>query len=98
MVLEKLTAKKLPSHAFITTIDSLSISDCTFGSIEPKAFPVNLMVNATLTNVTVAKVESQAFQNLSFITNLRIIGCRVEEMEKEAITAVVQSIHIEQSE
>lgn len=98
VLLEDLTADKLPSHAFITTIDQLSITNCTFGTIERNAFPVNTIGNVTLTNVTVDRLEGEAFQHSSFITNLRMTGCRVREMETNAVMSAVQSIHIERSQ
>lgn len=98
VLLEDLTADKLPSHAFITTIDQLSITNCTFGTIERNAFPVNTIGNVTLTNVTVDRIEGEAFQHSSFITNLRMTGCRVREMETNAVMSAVQSIYIEQSQ
>lgn len=97
MILENLNAEKLPSYAFYTSIDMLSITNCTFGTIERKAFPINDIGNATLTNVTVDRLESEAFQNSTLISNLRMIGCVIREMQSDAIMSVVQSISIEQS-
>jgi len=97
MILENLNAEKLPSYAFYTPIDILSITNCTFGTIERKAFPINEIGNATLTNVTVDRVEGEAFQNSTLISNLRMTRCVIREMQSHAIMSVVQSIVIEQS-
>ncbi|XP_026810755.1 uncharacterized protein LOC113552205 [Rhopalosiphum maidis] len=98
MILEDLTSDKLPSYAFYTSIDMLSITNCKFGTIERKAFPINDIGNATLTNVTVNLLESEAFQNSTLINNLRIIRCIIHEMQSDAIMSAIQSIIIEQSE
>eukprot|EP00102_Acyrthosiphon_pisum_P007590 XP_003242829.1 PREDICTED: uncharacterized protein LOC100572035 [Acyrthosiphon pisum] len=97
MILENLNAEKLPSYAFYTSIDMLLITNCTFGTIERKAFPINDIGNATLTNVTVDRVEGEAFQHSTLISNLRMIRCVIREMQSHAIMSGVQSIVIEQS-
>ncbi|VVC32961.1 Hypothetical protein CINCED_3A003687 [Cinara cedri] len=56
------------------------------------------MENATFTDVAVGRVAGEAFQPSTIITNLRIIGCRVREMERNAVASVVQRIHVERSE
>lgn len=98
MILEDLTADKLPSYAFYTSIDLLSITNCKFGTIERKAFPINDIGNATLTNVTVNLMESEAFQNSALINNLQMTRCNIHELQSDAIMSVVQNIIIEQSE
>lgn len=96
--MEDLSADKLPSHAFVTAIDVLLITNCKFGSIEAKAFPIYKMGYATLTNVTVDRMKSLAFQSSSLIENLRIIGCHIRVMETHAIMTVVDSLHIERTQ
>ncbi|XP_015365160.1 PREDICTED: uncharacterized protein LOC107162670 [Diuraphis noxia] len=97
MILEDLNSEKLPSYAFCTSIDMLSITNCTFGTIERRAFPINDIGNATLTNVTVDHLESEAFQSSTLISNLRMYRCVIQEMQSDSIMSVVQSIIIEQS-
>ncbi|XP_025203959.1 uncharacterized protein LOC112600850 [Melanaphis sacchari] len=98
MILEDLTANRLPSYAFYTSIDVLSITNCKFDTIERKAFPLNDIGNVTLTNVTVNLVESEAFQNSALINNLRMTRCIIHEMQNDAIMSAVQNIIIEESE
>lgn len=96
--MENLSADKLPSHAFVTAIDVLLITNCKFGSIEAEAFPIYQMGYATLNNVTVDQMKSFAFQNSSLIKNLRIIECHIREIEKNAIMPVVTTLHIERTQ
>jgi hypothetical protein len=96
--MENLSMDKLPSHAFVTAIDVLLITNCKFGSIEAEAFPIYKMGYATLTNVTVDRIKSFAFQNSSLIKNLQIIECHIQEMESYAIMPVVTSLHIERTQ
>ncbi|XP_050423072.1 uncharacterized protein LOC126834902 [Adelges cooleyi] len=88
----------IPSSAFVTSISSLTMRNCSINLISREAFPKNMFNSATLTDVTIGKIENQAFRESTFMNALRLTRCRVQDLDKGAFTAIVNDIVIEQSE
>ncbi|XP_050541439.1 uncharacterized protein LOC126905605 [Daktulosphaira vitifoliae] len=98
IIIENVFLDVIPSSAFVTSISSMLIRNCSIGLISREAFPKTMFTNITLVHTTIGRIESHAFRESAIMDNLRMTRCRVQNLEKGAIMAAVTDIFFEQSE